>query len=115
MTYQSWDDVAARCRWYLELIWMRPMFANAFIAALENIKLLRQEFDFDMLRPGLSHETITLTPFPGKPPILIFSEKPGAPRQFGISTRDGFSDGQIVAQDQLISTVYDYLERLIRL
>ena len=50
MAYQSWDELL-RHPYFLDMSSMRPMFANAFAAAAENIKLLRQEFEFDTLHP----------------------------------------------------------------
>ena len=36
---QSWDEVAEQCRYFLEASSGRPVFENAFAAALENVEL----------------------------------------------------------------------------
>ena len=111
MAYRSWDELAAH-PYFLQIASMRPAFADAFTAALENIKLLRREFEFEVLHPGRSLAALMLNPFPEKPTIYIYSDKPGTECKFSIWDGDAFTDKTTVAQERLISTVYDYMEKL---
>ena len=110
MAYQSWDELL-RHPYFLDMWSMRPMFANAFAAAAENIKLLRQEFEFDTLHPGMSPGCLTLKPFPEKPMIYIYSDKPGDMCDIYLDNGATSEKTQVVWAD-LIPTVSKYLDKL---
>ena len=109
---ENWDEIADQCRAHLEASSGRPVFENAFAAALKNVELLRKEFEFETIHPYRSLGTVVLNPFPDKPAIDIYSDSLDAMCHVCLYDGQRVLEETTVAQEQLVSTVYEYLEKL---
>ena len=108
---QNWDEIADQCRDHLEACSGRPLFENAFAGAMENLDLLRQEFDFELLHPHISLAELVLEPVQNRHYLRIYHEKPSILSRVKLYNREALIDEVTVTQEQLVSRVYAYLEK----